>query len=711
MIKKIIGARGIILLCIIIVAIWFRQGLIFAGAEEELSFYNYTKSLDIYSSIWYAAGTGFPALTVLPRFPYFYLLQPLYKIGLTNVFLEALTFLTLILIGTLSTFYLIKEIVASELKEEWRNIVPFLAAISYFLNPFSMTQIWGRVVSYQFFAFALIPVFLLLFILSIKRRNLFFCFIAALFSFLLSTAYVSPAVVVTSWANIIIYLAFYIFTNRNNYKRNFFAIFFFILLFLLWTIFNLFWIYPLIRHGEILITNYTPQNNIESLKGVSQYTGFNNVIRLIHKKYYDGVYGSFYHSFFVISLSWILPILFLFSISTLKKTSHFLFFIILFAISLLVSIGANFPTGWFLIWLFQKFTLLQVLRNPYEKFGINLVLAYTPFFAVGLLIFSEKMAAFYKASKLKNLFIVILMIMLYVVLVFPLWKGNFAKDIKTNYWVKVPEYYTMANNWLNSQRGDFAILQLPLIPRDGVTYTWEYPYDGIEPSEFLFDRLSIGGYFVNNKNYYSILMESFGANGYDKDIYKGYSNIEEFKDENLINELSKLNIRFIVLHFDTDYDYRKTTSPKSIQDFLNSQAGIEKINQFGKLEIYKVNIPDNINLIYSPQLVLNYRKINNSHYIVDVKDAKQEIDLYFLQQFYPAWEAFIDGKRIENHSEVFSYANRWRINKLGNYQVEIKFLPQESFDKSVNISKIGVFVSAFLITFYLFGKKTIKHQS
>ena len=703
MANKLIGPKGIILLCAILVTIWFRQGLIFAGAEEQLSFYNFTKSLDLFSYPWAAVGTGFPTPLSLPRLPYFIVFEPLYRIGFSPVFLQALTFFTIVVTGTLSIYYLLKKTLEEVIGKQWKNLVPFLGALFYFLNPFSMTQIWGRVLSYQFFVFALVPSFLLFFVLSIKRRNLIYCIFAVLLSIVFSGAYASPAAVVSSWSAIGIYLLFYIIVNKKNFANITFALLSFTLLFCLWVLTNFFWIYPLIKHGnELVAGTLTNVDSIGSLRALSPNSRIYNVIRLVHREYYDGTYGWFSGNLIITLLSWLLPILLLFSIPTFKKIRHFLFYLIFFLLSVFITIGANFPTGWILTWLFEKVPLLQVLRNPYEKFGVNLMLAYVPFFAIGLVVFGEKLANLFKNQRLVFINIFILMLLLCGILVWPMWKGNFAGGVRVNFWVRVPDYYSEANIWLNNQKGEFNILHLPLLPEDGINYTWEYPYEGIEPSEFLFDKGSIARNFGFNKDYYSALIERFGIAQPIANLPLWSEDNLDFKDENLLKELAKLNVRFIILHHDIDYKSRRALSPEDSRNYLESQEGISKVQTFGQLEIYKVDIPEDIDLIYSPDIETNYQKINTSLYIVDIKDAKGPINLIFLQQFHPSWKAYINGEEVENHSEVFSYANKWEINKTGDYQVEIKFTQQDAvyFGSKIAFLTFGIVVVILIV--YLF---------
>lgn len=703
MINKLIGPIGLILFCTIIVTTWFRQGLMLAGAEEQLSFYNFTKSLDLFSYPWHSVGTGMPTLLSLSRVPYFIVFEYLYRIGFSSVFLQALTFFIIIITGILSVYYLLKQTLEVVVEERWKNLVPFLGALFYFLNPFAMTQIWGRALSYQFFVFALVPSFLLFFVLSIKRRNLIYCVLGVLLSIAFSGAYASPSTVVSSWSAVGIYLIFYIYISRNNFRNILFALSSFLLLFFLWVLVNFFWIYPLIKHGnEFLTESLTVVDSINSLKGLSHSSHIYNVIRLLlHREYYVDTYGTFYNSTIVVFISWLLPIFALFSISVFKKSKYFLFYSFLLVISIFVCIGANLPTGPILIWLLKQFPLMQVLRNPYEKFGVNLILAYAPFAAIGMLRFAEKLSAYFKKEKLSKVFLLTFIFLEFVILVWPYWKGNFAGGVKTNFWVQVPDYYEQANQWLNSQAGDFNILHLPLLTEDGITYIWQHPYEGIDGSEYLFDKRSIARNFVYNRDYYSALLDRFGADvDYTKLPNWSTDNLD-FKDVSLVKELAKLNLRYIILHYDTNYKFRKSKSPQETKVYLEKQDGIKKINQFGKLEIYSVDIPNNINLVYSPDLDISYEKMSITNYLVDVKNAKGDISIYLLQQFHPSWQALINGEKIENHSKVFSYANKWKINKTGNYQVVIKFVQQETvnFGAKVAILTVGGLILSLIFYF------------
>lgn len=701
--KKFIGPISIVILCFVLVISWFRKGLLFAGGEESLMFYDVHRSYTLFNSVWYSTDTGYQSLVNIARVPFFWFLDLVSNIGFSNIQLQAFVFFMLLVIGSLAVYFLIKETVLVDLDLKIKDWIPFLAAIFYILNPYTMSQIWGRGLTFQFFSFALVPVFLLFFVLGLRRKKIIFGLMAVLLSFFLSAAYAHPAIVLTMWANAVFYLLFYLMRIKKQKKDLFFSVAYFFITSIAWLFIHAFWIYPTLQIGNYLLENSTRNDGVAVLQGVSIHTPLQVVIRLVHNGVYyiDRIYGSIYTSSLYLILSWFIPIISLFAIKLFKKVKDSKFYTALFFVSLLLSIGSNFPSGWILIWLFETFPLLQVLRNPYEKFGINLVIAYAPFFAIGTIVIGEKISGFIKIQKAMLPLVGLLVFLICVIFVWPMWNGSFAGGKIFNPWVQVPDYYKEANNWLSSQKGDYRILQVPLIPGDGMKYTWEHSFQGIEPSEYIFSKTSIGKDIYSNRNHYAVLLDRFGKTNVGAYLPSRATDNLDFKDDTLVKELSKLDIEYIILHNDVDWEFNGSTSPKQTEEYLQKQSGISKYVSFGQLDIYKVEIPGKIDLIYSPDMNLTYEKAGNTTYQVDIKNAGNPFSMYFLEQFDPSWEAYINKERIDNHSKVFSYANSWRVDKKGDYSIIIKYTPQQALEKGFRITAVSLFlmviVSAVLL--------------
>ena len=99
----------LILIPIILTSICFRKGLLYAGGEEGIPFYNLSKTLELSSYVWREAAGGVPIIWLLPRAPFFRFFSFLYQNGTNAVLPQALTFLILMVTATVSVYLLVKE--------------------------------------------------------------------------------------------------------------------------------------------------------------------------------------------------------------------------------------------------------------------------------------------------------------------------------------------------------------------------------------------------------------------------------------------------------------------------------------------------------------------------------------------------------------------------------------------------------------------------
>jgi hypothetical protein len=696
-----------------LVFIWFHNGFIFAGGEDGISFYNPSLYLIYVKYIWNQVNAGYPILYNLPRIPFSWLISFLYNLGFSSVFLQAATFFILMSTGSIATFFLIEEILSYKSKNRLTSLTSFIGAVFYLLNPFSMVQIWGRGLYFQFFAFALVPLFFLFFILSNKYKNLIYSILGIFASFIFSSMFVSPTQSLVLWAPILIYLPFYLFENRRDKSNVSFAIFNFLFIVFFWVLTQLWWVIPNATIGNNvynLILNDTA-SNVGTLEGASRSYPLTSLIRLIHNgPFYDGkYYGEIYSNVFFILLSWIIPIVSLFSITSFKKYPYFNFYKTLFLISLFVCLGSNLPLGFIFVWFFKNIPLLQAFRNPFEKFGVVFLLAYTPFFAVGTSVLSQKIKNKFKNGKLYVITSLIIIFSISVIFSWPMWLGNFAGGYKFNPWVKVPDYYQAANEWLNENGKEYRLLQLPLIPGDGIRYLWSHAYNGVEPSNLFFDRISISRQAPFGKEFYNILLNRFGGfmpniAGPDPDITNS-----ELKGKKLSDELIKLGIKHIVLHHDVDTKYSGSKSLEETELYLSNQSNIKKIKVFGELDIYEVEGLNNTSIIYSPDREIKYTTINPSFYKLDI-ESKKSFKLFFLNLYSDQWELFVNNKKVENHFKVFSYANGWTVDDLGKLNIVIKYKPQEGVTKGWYIT-FGSLLMLVLVCLIIFLKSYVNKKN
>ena len=489
--------KRILLLAIIpliITIIWFRNGMITGGGEEGILFYSSAKTLQLSTSVWLEHTTGYSTTSWLSRSPVIYLAVAFDKVGIPAFMFQLLTFYILMIIGMISIYYLILNLLC-EYKS--KNKVALISALFYLLNPFAMSQIWGRGLHPQFFSFALLPLSLLLFILGIKRKKYFYAILNALLSALFATAYGFITFIMVYWAVLMIYLLYAIFTAGDKLKVALFGLRFTSLTFILWFFINLWWLIPFLY----LATNTYAlglsggEENLGTLMGVSQHFTPDLIIRLLQQTYFfsENSYGKIYSSFIFQLISLIPLIIVTYGFISLVKNKEFKdykFFLILLVLGLLVSLGANPPLGWLFVWVFKHITVLQAFRNPFEKFGLVYVLGYAAIFALGLVTISERFA---KAYFIRNIGVVLILTLVCGIYLWPMWTGRVISGQDGKVGIEVPKYYGDLNKQLNRlNKDDYRTFMTPLMSGDGAVFQWgDRRYYGVDPMVFIFDQTMI----------------------------------------------------------------------------------------------------------------------------------------------------------------------------------------------------------------------------
>lgn len=120
------------------------------------------------------------------------------------------------------------------------------------------------------------------------------------------------------------------------------------------------------------------------------------------------------------------------------------------------------------------------------------------------------------------------------------------------------------------------------------------------------------------------------------------------------------------------------------------------------------NFVDEPILIKSNQLssiahpALEFKKMDNTKYIVRVIDVKRPYILILSELFDPGWKIFTsEGADLKSkHFLVNAYANGWEIDKQGSYELVIKFRPQDLLGPA---TKLSLFASVLSILIIVWG--------
>ncbi|MBI2196492.1 hypothetical protein HYU45_02650 [Candidatus Daviesbacteria bacterium] len=480
-------------LCLIIVSVWFYRGNILGGGDEGLQFYKPSISFNNSKTAWVEYGTGMGTITWLPRANLLYFYSIPEKLGIATFMLQASLIFIIMFVAAIS-IYKLCLIVLGDIKES--KLISAVTAVFYLLNPYAVSQVWARGQSAQYLAFGLLPLSVLLFLLGVKKKNFLYAILTVFVSFIFAAAYSFFSFIIVYWLILGFVLLFNFLTTGSKLKEALFSIFFFLIAFLLWIFIHSWWLVPLLlSSGSIYSAGISGANeNLGTLMGVSKNFPPDILIRLLQRTYFfdPSAFSPVYSLFIFQLISWI-PVLFLLIglYKTIKnKLPGFKFFIIVFTLGLIVSLGANPPFGWLFVEVFRRVTILQAFRNPFEKFGLVFILGYSPLFAYGLV-------SLFNNIKYRSFTIFLILILTCGVFAWPIWTGRAVAGPDKKVGLSVPPYYKDLQTWAGENNEDYRLFMTPIWKGDGASYLWGDAgrFQGTDPMIYLLDQPTISNSF------------------------------------------------------------------------------------------------------------------------------------------------------------------------------------------------------------------------
>lgn len=557
----------LLFICFSLVLIWFHSGLIVGGAEEGLAFYNPARTFLLSQSMWWDYNAGFPTLAWLPHVNTFLLLSILYtSFHAPNYLLQAGTFVLLLITGSTSTYFLATDHLG---KVSNKNLIAFISGLFYICNPYSLSQIWGRGLTPQFFSFALLPLAIFLFLRGLRNKNIFYAFLLTFSSVVFSSAFGLVTFAMDYWSALTVVFVAWMFLNKKSIRKNIIFYFgYYILSLVLWSLCNFYWLLPTISSGQIIYSGAIANSNIDGLISVSQYFKLFVIIRLLQSFLFfnPGAFGQVYSSFIFQLISFLMPtFLFigLFYILKKKELRELKIIIVLFVVGLFVSLGANPPLGWLLVWIFKIFPFLQALRNPYEKYGIVYALSYSLLFAVGLVYVFQNLI---KNNIVKRFGTPIVLLLVCGIYIWPIWSGRVVAGANQRPGLEVPASYQSVDSWLQKEdTSGYRVGMIPFPPGEGASYQWgSSQYSGLEPTMDLLHTPAISS--SPDFPFFYDVIQSITNSIYKQDVSGALSLLRvkylvNREDEINISSTEKLHKTFL-----TDYIF----PPNKIDDLQKS---------------------------------------------------------------------------------------------------------------------------------------------
>jgi len=630
------------------------------------------------------------------------------------------------------TLYFLKYLGFFLLSRKIFNKLSFFALLPalllYIFNPFETLNPFP----YLYLLYnAYIPLSLYLFIHLLDRQKLDFLTLAmvAVVSVIFSSINSNPALSITIFIPHIIYL---IFKFRSLSRIRIINL---LLYFTVLVLTNIWWIVAQILYFSSSAVSvfsgnwwdYTNQGSLlQNLRFIGQWGWYKGSYLY---PYYP--FNPYYDSPVVVIANYLVVALTLgYGIRLAIKKDIKVLFVLSFVIVSLILIGGSRPPFGFLYgYLYTHIPFFKVFREPFTKFGELYVLSFS-------LLFYRLLVGIKDWSKpyfLPNIFICFL----FLVIIFG--KPAIFGEHVWNKWngsmrtfrVGIPQYW---NDFYKYQRSNLSNERILTVPKIYYGGAWNWP-KGFSSAD------DIAIYFVDNGN--TILGRPINTGSISGKIVDSI-----YTDKNVTSDyFLSLGIKYLLR--ENDYDWRfsgeLTLSPNELDGWIN-KLNAKKVAEFGKftpdylktipnedpdpkirdvlykelldrpaLELYEISDKINTSRIFvesDSKVKISYSKINPTKYIVTVKDASSDYNLFFNETYDKNWEArIVGGNKIPNeqHTVENGYANLWKINTqdasgLSSYSVIIEYTPQKLIDFLV----IGCLVTFFISLFYLIVRLVLR---
>lgn len=659
--------------------IWFHGGYIIALGESVIPFYSLQNVFKVYGHVWTPISLGFYQTPVgsIPFFAYGLFFEHL---GLPGFAVQAIVFCTLVFLMLIGSFIFFQFLNKDRYKKN-KTLSFLFGSLFYTFNLIALVSAWNRM-QYPFILFYVsLPFILLIFMNAIEKKKLIYAIYLGFLLVPFSMAFTAIPFMELLWTITTLYVLFDIVVAKNK-KIIFFDISFLALCVSVWFIFNAWWLLQFFQYNlAIAHAVYTTSGNTQTLTILSAVQGnLSYVLRLMNRDFFiqmEKVWGSWYFTPIFVLISYVIPFLAFFPLLLRKKPSYIYFFLGLSLLFIYCTKGSAGPFGFVFLTLFGSIKFLEPFRGAFEKFGLVLPVAYTP-----LLVFAFATIAIWLKKRygtLKtNIAVGSVSFLLFGVLTFPYWNGwiftydvPHANNLQTGDYVKVPNYYKQADDYLNKDSADFRTVVLP-IENDSVTYNWNgHGFTGLDYTNGLFSK--------------SFVTLSFSVENLDL-VISQFQDVLFHAPKFFTTAMNVVNAKYLMIRKDIDYKYRTTMNPDKVQQYIQNTSipNLFFDKKFGQLLFYKNT--SKLSKIYAASTLYGSEQNGLWRDVFNLTNFQQN-DVILDTGIGKAQDAFIHQKTSQEFSypditinyedyPVFSYENA--LHEIPQYY---RILPGSPFYK------------------------------
>lgn len=562
--------------------LWYVPGYFIAKGDYFPYLFS-VKSLTEDFYLWSSDTLGNPS--ALPAYAIYGLLWAFLQSTSADIGLLQIVILMFYFFGaTFSIIYLAKTVYPGE------NFATIIASIFYVFNFFAMLILLniGMMMIYAF-----LPLLTALFMRALTQTEntyghiIYFALVFTVVASVSSINFANVALIIISLGSISLYC--FLLERKTATKK---MIRNFVRLLIVTSLLSTWWIVPSLNYYVLSPSTQLPQEiSVQSWSWTHVRASFLNLFWLNGLWGWRPEYSPYYNVYtnnavlsFLLFIPFLLATMVLILRDEKSKLNAYLWLTILFFVFL--AKGLHEPLSSVNLFLYSYIPFMSMFREPVSKSTLIMI----QFLALLIGYATQKIAGIitnhkFGQSVLFSRLFMASVILIFLVSAFPLFTNPIetkTEHIPYSTYVKLPQYWYEASEWLSNNSGDYRILITPLDDYYQIPYVWGY-YGADTFLERLMQKPIVNPYYAYS---YKINPKMVMLLDQLRDAQK-YNRTKEFE-----TILGLLNVRYILQRNDLDYEFmasanRDIAIPERIKSFLSNQSNITLVKTIGKLDIYE----------------------------------------------------------------------------------------------------------------------------